>query len=132
MNSVGGKITGYSYSESMFDGAKVGYFPLAFEFFSESVCLVNRRGGGDYVIDMENENGGTSRRLAVVHTPLTGQVDEVPIFHSLVESLIPHAASLFHPVDTLEQLHNPVFFILSFEARRLFKKHSFIVRENTV
>ena len=85
MDGVGGEITRYGDSEGMFNRAKVGYFPLTFQLIMEPICFGDGRGGRDDVVDVQNEDRGTSGHFAVINTPFAGQANEVPPLHSLVE-----------------------------------------------
>jgi hypothetical protein len=85
MDGVGGEITRYGDSKGMFNRAKVGYFPLAFQLITEPFCFGNGRGGRDDVVDMQNKDCGTGGHFVVINTPFTGQVNEVPPPHGLIE-----------------------------------------------
>jgi len=132
VDGTGRAVARDSNSKGVFDRAEVGDLPLAFKLFAESISFVYRRGRRDNVIDVEDKYGRASRRLSVIYTPFARQSDEVPTLRSLVEGLVPYTAGLFHPVYAFEQFHDPVFFSLGLEARRLLEVHGFIVRENTV
>src|ERR1700733_13078176 len=81
---------------------------------------------------MEGEDCGAGSRAAMVNAPFIPHAFESPALYCIVECLIPDTTCLFHPIDTLLQLPNPVLLARFLEARRLFHVHRLVRRENAV
>ena len=85
-----------------------------------------RRGGGDDIVHMQGENGGTGVRDAMVNTLFILQAFETPANDSVMEGLVPNPTCLFHAINTFMKLHHPAFLAWFLEARRLLHVCSFI------
>ena len=58
---------------------------------------------------MDSEYGGTSVGNMTVNTSFILHAFEAPGFHSIMECLVPYTACLFHIVNALSELHDPIF-----------------------
>jgi hypothetical protein len=116
--------------QGILSGTKVRDLPLLSKELLKNVIFSSRRGSRDYIVNMDSEDDGAGCRVAVVYTPLTGDMSEAPAGDSLMECLVPYAASLFHTVDTFHEFYYPVFLTRVLKARRLFHVGSFLLWED--
>ena len=95
------------------------------KFGFETGVFIRSGGGSDDVVDMYRKDSDARVSLAVVYTPFTNESLEPKLGDCFMEGLVPYPASLFHTIETLHEVHNPILFARYFESRRLFHEDSF-------
>jgi hypothetical protein len=96
------------------------------------VVLLGVGRNGDDIINVDGKCNGTLRGGAMVHAPFARSTLETPLADGEVKRMVPDATGLFHAIDAFHEFHDPGLFAGCLEAGRLFHKHHFGLRKDTV